>query len=455
MVRTVNYQRSRAAAAESLAEYLAKTFRYFDAERWRRVIRDDAWVSVDGMTCREPETPLPRQCRIALDVPERNEPAVDERMSVLHDDDAIAVVVKSGNMPVAEGGCFSKHTLVNIAPRVVRALAAHAPAGDDDDDGGEGGRPAASNGTAECSPFLCVHRLDKETSGIVVMAKTREAAARLGRQFAHATADDDDDGAQPEARPSPPCVRSRADEADTAPDAAAPPVEKEYTAVLLGELRAPLVDVRLRIAAEHELPPDVLAACFGAGAAPAAAEAAAATVAASPPTRERSLKKIRMCCVPDSAPSEFGRSARTVVVPVAIGRGVTLCRVRLYSGRTHQIRVHCAAIGFPLVGDKLYLARGATVDCATYLARVRGQSLVEHAVALTDGGGGESTAAASSPPSIVLRPTRHLLHASALRFTHPVTGERMGFASDAAAVFEQACPGLHRLLPAVAAPGVA
>jgi 23S rRNA pseudouridine1911/1915/1917 synthase len=62
--------------------------------------------------------------------------------------------------------------------------------------------------------------------------------------------------------------------------------------------------------------------------------------------------------------------------------GHALLRVRLETGRTHQIRVHLAAIGLPVVGDRLY---------------------------------------GSPDPSL----GRQFLHAAALAFTHPVTGERV------------------------------
>jgi 23S rRNA pseudouridine1911/1915/1917 synthase len=54
-----------------------------------------------------------------------------------------------------------------------------------------------------------------------------------------------------------------------------------------------------------------------------------------------------------------GKRAVTEFAPLAISEAATFARVALYTGRTHQIRVHAAAIGHALVGDWLYGARDA------------------------------------------------------------------------------------------------
>ena len=51
---------------------------------------------------------------------------------------------------------------------------------------------------------------------------------------------------------------------------------------------------------------------------------------------------------------EGGRPARTDFVPLARAGGTTLLEARLHSGRTHQIRVHLAHAGYPLLGDSVY-----------------------------------------------------------------------------------------------------
>jgi 23S rRNA-/tRNA-specific pseudouridylate synthase len=74
--------------------------------------------------------------------------------------------------------------------------------------------------------------------------------------------------------------------------------------------------------------------------------------------------------------------------------GVSLLRVAIATGRTHQIRVHLSAIGHPIVGDALY---------GGVRRRVPG------------------------PLRAVLRLSRPFLHAERLSFTHPRTGDRLTF----------------------------
>lgn len=81
------------------------------------------------------------------------------------------------------------------------------------------------------------------------------------------------------------------------------------------------------------------------------------------------------------------KRAVTHVAPIEALANATLLRVTLETGRTHQIRIHLAGIGHPVVGDRTH--------------------------------GGETERA------FLPRPPRLLLHAAVLGFTHPATGERV------------------------------
>jgi len=175
-------------------------------------------------------------------------------LAIVHEDAATIVVDKPAGLVVHPGAGNRDGTLLNALLHRYPELAGVARAG-------------------------IVHRLDKDTSGLMVVARTPEAQTDLVRQLA------------------------------------ARGVEREYLAVARGDV------------------------------------AKAATVDA--PIGRHPVHRTSMAVV------ERGKEARTHVAPVERFGVATLVRCKLETGRTHQIRVHLAAIGHPLVGDPVYGTRKA------------------------------------------------------------------------------------------------
>jgi 23S rRNA pseudouridine1911/1915/1917 synthase len=158
-----------------------------------------------------------------------------------------------------------------------------------------------------------VHRLDKETSGLLLVAKTDRAHRALGAAMAERR------------------------------------ISRRYAALCWGHLDEDVVTVDRPMARDP---------------------------------RDRK----RMGVVPT------GKPAKTAFVRVARFDAGDLLRAHLFTGRTHQIRVHLSSIGHPVVGDDTY-----------------------------GGGGGRRL--------VSLPPKRHFLHAAWLRFAHPVTREEIDIRS--------------------------
>jgi len=218
---------------------------------------DAGRVAVDGAVA-PPRRKLAGGERVDVDADD-DAPAVDDApqaiaLSIVHEDAATIVVDKPAGLVVHPGAGNRDGTLLNALLHRYPELAGVARAG-------------------------IVHRLDKDTSGLMVVARTPKAQTDLVRQLA---------------------ARS---------------VKREYLAVVRGDV------------------------------------AKAATVDA--PIGRHPVNRTSMAVV------ARGREARTHVAPLERFGVATLLRCALDTGRTHQIRVHLAAIGHPLVGDPVYGARKA------------------------------------------------------------------------------------------------
>ena len=257
-------------------------------------------VTVNDTTVRRVSTRAALGDLVAIDLPDEAPRAVmaaeDVRLDVLYEDDDLLAVNKPAGLVVHP-------TFKHVASTLMNALLWH-------------GR----TWPAPRRPSL-VSRLDKLTSGIIVVAKTASAHAGLQRAMARADS------------------------------------EKDYLAVVYGRVNVARGEIALRLGTDHSDRRKVVAS---------------ETMGAESLTR-------------------FERLGR-VAAPRA---GVSLLRCRLVTGRTHQIRVHLAARGWPIVGD------------ATY-GEPRWSQVVDPILAAT-----------------LHAFPRQALHAWRVAFTHPFTRERL------------------------------
>ncbi|MBI1244079.1 MAG: RluA family pseudouridine synthase [Alphaproteobacteria bacterium] len=266
-----------------------------------KALIEEGRVCVAGATITEPSRKVKEGETLDVDLPaarEATQAAEDIALQVVFEDDSLIVIDKPAGLVVHPAPGNAGGTLVN-------ALLAHC-------------RGSLSGIGGVERPGI-VHRLDKDTSGLMVAAKTDRAHRHLSAQFA------------------------RHD------------VERLYAAIVRGRPRPTEGDIEGNIG------------------------------------RDPNNRK-RMALVKTG-----GKSARTHYRTVEpFGQRAALVECRLATGRTHQIRVHMASIGCPLVGDAVYARK----------ARTKGDAL-------------DATMAAFP---------RQALDAFVLGFLHPETGERLRFA---------------------------
>ncbi|MFH1999353.1 MAG: RluA family pseudouridine synthase [Planctomycetota bacterium] len=177
----------------------------------------------------------------------------DHPIPVLYEDRWILVVDKPAGIPVHPGGCIMDRTIITLLNKRYE----------------EAGHP---------EPLKLCHRLDLETSGVLLIAKDAIAMPRLARQFEHRE------------------------------------VRKEYLALVHGTMEEDQGEINLPIGLAES-------------------------------SRIHLKRGINY---------KQGQSARTGFDVEERFSGFTLVRLRLFTGRHHQLRVHLAAIGHPIVGDKAY-----------------------------------------------------------------------------------------------------
>ena len=300
---------------ERLDRMLARAVPSLSRTRLKALVLEGR-VTIDGKPAGDPGQRLQVGAAIIVDVPPpvAAEPAAEAiPLDVVYEDDDLLVIDKPAGLVVHPAAGHDTGTLVN-------ALIAHCG----DSLSGIGGvrRPGI------------VHRLDKDTTGLMVVAKTDRAHKALSAQFA--------------------------DHGRTGP------LERAYQAVVWGILprQHGTVDAPLDRSTRHRDRMAVVAQGRG---------------------REAITHYERV--------ESFTGADGT---PVA-----SLVTCRLETGRTHQIRVHMAHLGHPLVGDSVYGSGFKTKS-----ARVEE---------------GARAAVAAFP--------RQALHAAVLGFAHPRSGETLHFES--------------------------
>ncbi|WP_035065601.1 dephospho-CoA kinase [Nitratidesulfovibrio termitidis] len=266
-------------------------------EKVKRAIRDGA-ATVQGRACTVPNTRVePGQTvTLALVVPAARVTPEDGELVVLYRDAAIAVLDKPAGLTVHPCPSCPEGTLVHRLVRHFPELAAQ-----------EGFRPGI------------VHRIDKDTSGLLLVALTEAVRLELSRAFAERE------------------------------------VHKEYLALVHGVPKT-----------QGEL---------------------------DAPIGRHPLHKVKMAVVPENRGGKPARSAWRVLLADPDGR-FALVAVRIFTGRTHQIRVHMAHLGHPLWQDAVY---------------------------------GPAETAPSATGEQPEFPPRQMLHAWRLSFRHPETGRDMHF----------------------------
>ena len=252
----------------SIVEFLAHRFPYHTRDGWTVRVRDE-WVHVNDAAVPADHV-VQKDDAVAYTILHA-EPPVDDRYHVVFEDDHYLAVAKSGNIPVHACGIYIVNTLI--------------------------ARLRADYGDS----VNLVHRLDRETSGVVVLAKHKDANRRLARMFERGE------------------------------------VAKRYLAVVHGRVAqdemtidAPIgkIDARFQYPVEY---------AWG---------------------KENDLATY----LPKRRVDPEGKPACTRVEVIARHENFTSVAVLPEQGRTNQIRVHLAHVGHPIVGDKIYALSGDVRD---------------------------------------------------------------------------------------------
>jgi 23S rRNA pseudouridine1911/1915/1917 synthase len=146
----------RELAGRSLLEYLTQRFRYHDAAAWRAHI-EAGRVTVDGRGARA--TQLVGRGSLVSFEPPTAEPEIPRELHLVHEEESFLVVEKPAGLVCHADGAFQQNTFLRELERQLSAR------------------------EQRHVQLRLAHRLDRETSGLLVVARSAEAARRFERQF--------------------------------------------------------------------------------------------------------------------------------------------------------------------------------------------------------------------------------------------------------------------------------
>jgi 23S rRNA pseudouridine955/2504/2580 synthase len=150
MIRTITVIVPNTTSQYRLDRYLSQRFSYHSRSAWQKEIKRGAF-SVNGERIKRPSKIIfPGDC-IEYETPGRREPPVDAAYSIVYEDEWFIAVNKSGDLPVHPAGCYFNNTLLMLMQQSLSYT------------------------------FYPLHRLDRETSGIVCFARSAEFASILSK----------------------------------------------------------------------------------------------------------------------------------------------------------------------------------------------------------------------------------------------------------------------------------
>lgn len=290
-----------------LDKYIAERYPERSRNFWQQLIRDGK-ILVNGAKVKPNYQLKPGDfITVELPPPESDTPAPEPiALNIIYEDEHIIVVNKPPGLVVHPAAGNKEHTLVN-------AILHHCP---EIEFSGHRQRPGI------------VHRLDKDTSGVMVVAKTHKAYLNLVQQISERR------------------------------------VRRRYKTLVLGIPDPPEQTIELPIG-RHP--------------------------------RHRTKMAVNLI---------NGKPAITHFKTIERFQGLSLLEVSLHTGRTHQIRVHLAHIGHPVVGDSQY-----GLHPSVLIARL-------------------PVGFPEKAKETILNTKRQMLHSFELLLTHPATGKEMCFKAE-------------------------